>query len=316
MTHLFDLEISWILWLRQTIPGLVGPFEVLTYLGNELFFLLFLPFVYWCIDRWTGVRVIVILIISAASNEGIKELFRLPRPIDYAPDRLATLFRVPIGIARQRYEATGYGFPSGHTENATAIWGYLTMHAHRLRGTRYAAVRSVFLALAILLIVLVPLSRIYLAVHFPHDVVGGYVIGAALLFLYLWLEPGASRRLAGVELGWQLTLATVVPALAMVLFPREIIVTAGSAFMGLGIGFAAERRWLHYASAGEWWQRALRYPLGMVGVLILYAGLKVAFAALEPALIFRFIRYVLIGLWASVGAPWIFIRAGLAASDS
>ncbi len=315
MTHLFDLEISWILWLRHAVPGLVGPFEILTFLGNELFYLLFLPFVYWCIDRWTGVRVITILILSAATNEGTKVLFRLPRPIDYAPDRLAPLFRMPIGVARQRYEATGYGFPSGHTENTVAIWGYLAAQAHRLRTARFPAARRLLLALAALLIVLVPLSRIYLAVHFPHDVVGGYVIGAALLFLYLRIEPGASRWLAGAGLGWQWGLATSIPALAMLLFPQEIIVTAASALMGLGIGFVVERRWLHYTSSGEWWRRALRYPLGIAGVLILYAGLKVAFAALAPALVFRFIRYVLIGLWSSVGAPWAFIKTGLAGRE-
>jgi hypothetical protein len=52
--------------------------------------------------------------------------------------------------------------------------------------------------------------------------------------------------------------------------------------------------------------------LGIAVLLVLYAGLKAAFAGLEPALLFRLIRYGLIGLWSGLGAPWAFVKLGLA----
>jgi len=107
-----------------------------------------------------------------------------------------------------------------------------------------------------------------------------------------------------------------VPALAMLLYPHEATVTAGATLMGMGVGFAIDRRWVHFETAGPAWQRALRFALGIAGMLVLYAGLKALFAPLTPVLLWRFIRYALMGLWGSVGAPWVFARLGLTNTHS
>jgi len=60
----------------------------------------------------------------------------------------------------------------------------------------------------------------------------------------------------------------------------------------------------------------LRFALGIAGMLVLYAGLKALFAPLTPVLLWRFIRYALMGLWGSVGAPWVFARLGLTNTHS
>jgi membrane-associated phospholipid phosphatase len=312
VTHLLDLELDLILGLRGMLPGLVGVFEMLTSLGNEMFYLLFMPLVYWCLDRATGARLTVLFLISAAANAGTKALFSQPRPFDYAPDRVGNLFAVPLAEAVERYEATGNGFPSGHTQNTVTIWGYLATQARRVRVPSFPAAGVLALIPAALLILLIPLSRIYLAVHFPRDVVGGYVIGAALLALFLWLEPVATAALIGLGPRWQVGIAMAVPAMGMLIYPHEATVTAGATLMGMGVGFALDRRWLHFETAGPVWQRALRYTLGVVGMLALYAGLKAIFVPLTPVLFWRFIRYTLMGLWGSLGAPWVFIRAGVA----
>lgn len=312
MTDLLDLELDLILWLRAALPGLVGVFEMLTSLGNEMFFLLFMPLVYWCFDRAVGARLTVLFLASAAVNGGAKALFNQPRPFDYAPDLVDDLFEMPLAEAKEQYEATGNGFPSGHTQNTAVIWGYLAAQAHRLRVPGFAAAGALVLVVAALLIVLVPLSRIYLAVHFPRDLVGGYIIGAALLALFIWLEPIATAALIRLGLAWQIAIAVAIPALAMLLYPHEATVTAGATLMGMGVGFALDRRWLHFETAGPAWQRALRYALGLAGMLVLYAGLKLVFASLTPVLFWRFIRYAMMGLWGSLGAPWAFKKGGLA----
>lgn len=311
MNPFLDLELDLILWLRATLPGLVSVFEVLTSLGNEMFFLVFLPLVYWCLDRATGARLTILFLTSAATNAGAKALFDQPRPFTYAPTRVAHLFDMPLAEAQERYEATGNGFPSGHTQNTLTIWGYLAARARRLHLPTFAAAGALVLVVAALLILLVPLSRIYLAVHFPRDLAGGYVIGVVLLGLFLWLEPKATAALVRLGLPWQIGIAVTVPALAMLLYPHEATVTAGATLMGMGVGFAIDRRWVHFETAGPAWQRALRFALGIAGMLVLYAGLKALFAPLTPVLLWRFIRYALMGLWGSVGAPWVFARLGL-----
>ncbi|MCS7282438.1 MAG: phosphatase PAP2 family protein [Anaerolineae bacterium] len=291
MNALMEWGIQVIGWLQQASPTLDWPFRIFTFMGEEEFFLLLLPLIYWCLDRRTGARLTVAFLLCAYINALAKTLVALPRPADYAPGRVRTL-----------WEASGYGFPSGHTQSAVVVWGYLASQFRRWW----------LWALAAVLMLFIPLSRIYLGVHFPHDVLGGYLIGFALLLLYLWLEPRAETWLTGRSLQWQLGLAIGIPLFLIFLFPTEDGVTEGATLMGMAVGFVLERRWVRFEATGPVWQRALRFLLGVIVLFALWMGLRVAFAALQPALLFRFIRYGLVGLWGGLGAPWVFRKWRLA----
>ena len=168
MEPILDWGIEVVLWFQQFSPALDLPFKLLTFMGQEEFFLLLLPLLYWCLDRRTGARLVVLFLFSSYLNAVIKILGAQPRPLDYAPDRVQPL-----------WEQGGYGFPSNHTQSAVVVWGYL---AAQFRRTWLWVVAG-------LLMVLIPLSRVYLGVHFPTDLLGGYVLGAIVLLLYLRLEP-------------------------------------------------------------------------------------------------------------------------------
>ena len=315
MDTLLNWELDLIIQIRNTIPNLVGVFELLTALGGELFFLVLLPLIYWCLDRRTGARLTVLFLISACTNNVAKLLFHSPRPFVIAPQRIAPLFDVPLAEAIEAYEAHGNGFPSGHTQSTIVIWGYLAAQARRLKG-QLARLRPLIYAVAALLVVLVPLSRVYLAVHFPRDLLGGYALGIILLALFAWLAPGAEAGLARLSLTWQLVVAITIPLAAALVVPGKNTVTAAATLLGMGVGFAMERRWIRAETDGAIWQRALRFVLGMTILGGLYAGLKVIFEGLEPVLVFRFIRYTLVGLWGSLGAPWAFTKLRLSKSKA
>ena len=315
MDTLLNWELDLIIQLRNTIPNLVGVFELLTSLGGEMFFLVLLPLIYWCLDRRTGARLTVLFLISACANNVAKLLFQSPRPFVLAPDRISQLFDVPLAEAIEAYEAHGNGFPSGHTQSTIVIWGYLAAQARRLRG-QLAQLRPLIYAVAALLVVLVPLSRVYLAVHFPRDLLGGYVLGMIMLALFAWLAPGAETGLARLSLTWQLVVAITIPLAAALVVPGKNAVTAAATLLGMGVGFAMERRWIRAETDGAIWQRAQRFVLGMAILGGLYAGLKVTFESLEPELVFRFIRYTLVGLWGSLGAPWAFTKLRLSKSKA
>jgi membrane-associated phospholipid phosphatase len=288
-------SIPIILWLQQFSPALDAPFKAITFFGEVDFFLLFLPLFYWCLNRRLGARMSILIPLSGYIGAVLKVALNQPRPFEFDP-RVRAIVSV-----------TDRGFPSLHTQNTVVTWGYLG-----------AAFRRTWLwIVAGLLMVLVPLSRLYLGVHFPTDLLGGYVIGAALLLLFLRLEPAAEAWLGERGFAWQLGAALVLPGLLLFFLPGgdETAVVSGAMLIGASVGFVLERRWVGFETDGAAWQRALRLLLGAVVLFGLRLGLKAAFASLQPELVFNFVRYILIGLWYGVGAPWAFVHLGLAQSN-
>lgn len=292
MTSILDWGVRVILWLQQFSPALDLPFKAFTFLGEEEFFMLLLPLLYWSLERRAAMRLAILYLFSAWVNAVTKVLGGQPRPFQYDP-------RVPALV-----DATGEGFPSGHTQSATVVWGYL---ASQFR-------RTWVWVLAGALLVLIPLSRIYLGVHFPTDVLGGYAIGALLLWLYLRFEPRAEAWLGSKGMFWQMALVVVVAGTLALLSPANSQDTASAAgvLMGMGVGFVLEGKWVRFDSGGDWIRRLLRFACGGVVVFALRFGLKAAFTALQPETVFRFVRYALMGLWVSLGAPWAFVKLRLA----
>jgi hypothetical protein len=87
---------------------------------------------------------------------------------------------------------------------------------------------------------------------------------------------------------------------------------AGLAF-GLWVGLALEMHTVRFAVGGPWWQRALRYVIGVAGLFAVWMGLRMVFPQ-EPTalgLALRMVRYALAMLWAIVGWPWLFVRIKL-----
>lgn len=296
MAEIYDRGVEQILWLQQFSPALDTLFIVLTNLGGEIFFLGLLPFVYWCIDRRTGTRLAVLYFISVAANSLLKLLVNAPRPFRYDP-RVRVLYELETG-----------GLPSGHTQSTTVIWLYLAL--------RYR--RAWLWALAAALLILVPLSRLYLGLHFPTDLVGGYLIGLLLLWLFWRWQDAGERWLASLPWAGQLLLVLIPALLVVFVLPgwdQDAVAGAGALF-GLGAGIAFERRYVGFETDGSWRVRALRFLLAALVLGVIYLGLRSLFAGLEPAPLWRFVRYGLVGGWATFGAPWLFVRTGLAAALS
>jgi hypothetical protein len=264
-------------------------------MGNEAFYLLFLPLVYWSIDRRKGAGLFILLLFSAYLNAVAKVILDQPRPFNYDP-RVKALAH-----------AGGGGLPSGHTQNAVVIWGYLAARLGKTIGWIIAG----FLMIGI------PLSRIYLGVHFPTDLFGGYLLGAAILILFLWVAPRLEKWLVQKGFAWQLAISLVLPIILIFLNPvgNRYVLSMSAALMGVSAGVVLERRFVRFNSHGLWWQRAIRYLLGVSILFGLWGGLRIAFSAMEPAALLRIMRYALVGLWGGFGAPWLFVRLKLASRE-
>jgi glycerophosphoryl diester phosphodiesterase/membrane-associated phospholipid phosphatase len=300
----------------QDGPGwLTTLLHVITFLGDEEFYLLGFPVLYWAISRRLGIRLGAMLLLTAGIN-GIGKLVPVsPRPAFLDP----SLERVP--------EAT-FGIPSGHSQNGLAIWGLLAASLRRW----WAIVGAVALVLAI------GWSRIHLGAHFLEDVLIGWTLGAVVLVLYLWLEAPVRAWLRRQRPGDQM-LAGVVASLvlivpAVVLSARlqgwhfdwpglldvdaaigpSSVVTPAATLAGLGIGLVLLRQRGGFESDGPLGQRLVRVLVGLVGVVVLWQGLGALFPAGEDvvALTLRYLRYALVGAWVGGVAPLLFVRFGLA----
>jgi membrane-associated phospholipid phosphatase len=304
---------------------LTAPMKFFSFLGSEDFFLIALPLVYWCIDSALGLRIGVMLLASNGLNNLFKMALHGPRPYWVSTD--------VNGLASE----TGFGVPSGHAQIAAGVWG---IAADGLKRTWAWVAASI-------VVLLIGLSRIYLGVHFLHDVLIGWLLGGLTLWVFIkYWNPIAARvkkltMLNQILLAFAISIGMILLA-ALVVFlsrgfaiPAEWIANAtrngGEApnpfsmegmvtSMGTLFGLFAGVAWLAprggFRASGPAWRRALRYAVGLVGVAVFYIGLKMVFPDGEDvvALVFRYIRYTLVGAWVSAGAPWVFSKLQLADS--
>lgn len=309
--------------LIQSLGGwLEAPMKFFTFLGTEEFFMLALPAIYWCLDAALGIRIGFILLAGNGLNSIFKLLFAGPRPYWYSAQVKA--------FAAE----TSFGAPSGHAQIATGVWGTAAGWLRRLWAWIVAG----------LIIFLIGFSRMYLGVHFPHDVVLGWLIGGVTLWAFLTFWDPVARWLKK-QTFWMQALLALLTSLAFILLgflarlrlggyelpadqlanalrageaptPLDLsgLFTVGGTFFGLGLGLALIMRAGGFRVAGVWWKRVLRYVLGLVGVVILWMGLGAVFPDGETLVPFalRFLRYGLIGFWVAAAAPWLFWRIGLA----
>jgi hypothetical protein len=281
----------------------------ITFLGDTEFYLLAMPLLYWCIDLALGIRIGIILLVSGGLNSILKFGFASPRPFCISADV------EPI------IEASGFGFPSGHAQNAAGIWGLLA-----------TSVKSVWIKIiAILLIILIGISRIILGVHFTHDVIAGWIFGLILLWIFIKFEERIKNWFKRSSLTNQIIILVIITFLfiaipLLIVNPLNpptdhinaictfnpydfegLLTTTGSLFgLGLGVIMLYQTGW--FSVDGPIWKRIIRYLVGLTGVLGLYLGLGSLFPDDISILSFilRFIRYFLIGFWISFGAPKFF----------
>lgn len=277
----------------QTIrsPALDAFFQGITFLGDAEFYLLLAPIIIWSVNYRLGARLGILLLLSSYINEALKNALMQPRPCEPRPDLCID-------------HAEGYGIPSGHSQNAVVFWGVI---AHWI-GKAWAWVA------AILLMLLIGLSRIYLGVHFPTDVLAGWAIGIVILGIYVALGERIETWLGGLSLAFQILLALSLSILLLAIQPSEVMVQVTGTFAGIAVGVALGVRYLDFDAGGLLWKRAVRFLLGVAVVAAIYFGLRIIFPGEGDSLyaVFRFIRYGLVGLWISLGAPWLFLRLGLA----
>ena len=323
MNGLIQMGIEWIVEIQGMGNWLELPMRFFSFLGTQDFFFLVLPLIYWSVNAALGLRVAFVLLTSVAINSCAKLWFASPRPY-WVSDRV-----IPLSAE------TSFGTPSGHAQNAVSVWGIIAAGIRK----PWAWITAGALAF------LIGFSRLYLGVHFVHDVMVGWLIGIVVLWLFLRFWDSSAAWLKIQTLPYQAGLAFVVSLIVIAIgflsvqrlagfalpsewannalraseelpdpVSMEDVVTAGGTFFGIALGLA----WINsrggYQASGPAAKRALRFVVGLIGVLILWRGLGLLLPGGEEVipLVLRYIRYSLVGFWIIAGAPWLFFRIKLA----
>ncbi len=268
-------------------PLLDRLFGLITNLHHEAVYVLILPLIYWLYDKRFGRYLFSVFVIGFWSNDALKEVFRTPRP---DPGQVRVILAETGG---------GYAFPSGHAQTPLVFWGAIAEHVRRRWFTWAAGV----------LVFLIGFSRLYIGVHWPLDVIGGWAIGLAVL--YLLVRTRAFWAGEGQGLGLRVLLSFLLPGAALGLLALlgpldEIAWVVIGAWGGLLLGSALEEEWVRFdPRAGTPLQHLLKAAVGLVLLMALRQGLKRVLPDSGPG---DLVRYWLVALAATLAAPWLFAK--------
>lgn len=252
------------------VPFLDAVFGAVTHAGGEVLFIVVALTVLWCVDKKRGYYLLFCGCFGLIGVQILKMSFRIPRP--WVRDPGFTI------VENARAGATGYSFPSGHTQTAVTLYGGLAHSAKR----RWARIAGWAVC------VLIAFSRMYLGVHTPLDVGVSFALGVCVVFGIRLAAAGAERSRAGL---WILLAAAVLLALSNLLFvelypfPADIdavnytdAVKVAWQILGMMLGlcvvYAADRYLTRYDTDAVWWGQVLKVAAGLGLMLGLRAALK------------------------------------------
>lgn len=287
------------LYLLESIrmPGLNEFMLLVTRLGEETAFLVAALIVFWCVDKRHGYYLMTVGFIGTMANQFMKLWFRVPRP--WVLDENFTI------LEQAREAASGYSFPSGHSQSSVGTFGAVAATAK----TKW--VKWVCIAIC----VLVPLSRMYIGVHTPSDVLVG--AGMALILVGLLKKPIVEHTDKSMKPLIALMLAMAVGQLLFVEkypFPADVDVhnlesgvknayTLIGCILGVAVIYVLEKKYVNFETKAVWWAQILKAVLGLAVVLAVKEGMRAPLDNLFSGhLAARAVRYFLIV--AVAGGVW------------
>lgn len=294
MSFLYALE-------KIRMPGLNEFMLLITQLGEETAFLVVALILFWCVDKRRGYYVLAVGFLGTLANQFLKLLCRIPRP--WVLDENFTI------LEQARDAASGYSFPSGHTQSAVGTFGAIAYTGKK----RW--VRTVCVAVA----ALVGFSRMYIGVHTPADVFTS--VGIALI-LILILRPVVMKddgKRIPVLLGVMTALAVAyLGYVELYPFPADIdahnlesgiknAYTLIGCLAGLLVVYAVDEKCLRFSTKALWWAQILKVLLGLLAVLAVKEGMRTPLEALFAGhMAARAARYFLVVIMAGIVWPLSF----------
>lgn len=281
-----EFELELIRWMQSFQNGFMDTlFQFFTMFGEELVIIGALGYLYWCHDKKIGEYVGVTVFISLFLNSTIKTIVQRPRP--FVAD--------PAGVVNIRPDtATGYAFPSGHTQGAATVFAGLATWIRK----RWLSIASY------VIIVVVAISRMYLGAHYLSDVIFGAALGIGLAIglqaVFVKLKDH-TRKFYDMLAVVGVALAVIVFAWRYATIEAEGILTNAAnlydkmegtfkmvgAMIGFVLGVRFEAKKVNFVNHRVLWKNLIRFVLGVAVVMGVRYGLKAVFGLIvdEEALL-------------------------------
>ena len=282
------------------VPVLNEFMLAVTTLGEETAFLVIALVLFWCVDKHMGYYTLSVGFVETIANQFLKLIFRIPRP--WVLDENFTI------LEQAREAASGYSFPSGHTQSAVGTFGSIALASHK---------KSIRIT-AIVIAVLVAFSRMYIGVHTPKDVLVSVAIALLLIFMLRPLILENSNRYMPLILGIMVLLALGFLCFVKFFpFPTDIDTenyrsgvengyTLFGAVLGMLIVYFVDEKYLHFPTNAVWWAQILKVVIGLGLVLAVKGGTKQVLNLLLGESFGRAVRYLLVVVVAGVLWPLSF----------
>ena len=291
-----------LLYLLQNIrnPILDAIVSFITIFGEETIFMAICMIIFWCINKWQGYYLLLTGFAGTVINQTLKMTFKVPRP--WVKDPNFTI------VESAREAASGYSFPSGHTQSSVGMFGGIA------RANKNKAVRII----CVLMCLLVPFSRLYLGVHTPLDVGVSVIFALALIFIGYPLFQRAQTSPKTMYLILSVLTLMVGGALLYFIFgnhePSENLDSAiknGCTLLGCIIGlwvvYSVDYFKINFTVKAVWWAQILKAVGGIALVLCVKEGLRTPLELIfVNPLVARAIRYFLIVIAGGVIWPLTF----------
>ena len=262
-------------------PFLDGLFQFITMFGEEAILIPLIAVIYWAFNKKMGEYIAYASLTSVLVNGAIKDIFKAKRPIGEP------------GIRSLRIEtATGYSFPSGHTQGTASFWSAIAIYLKN----------NYMYGISALIIILVAISRLYLGVHYPKDVLFGAIFGILTSFITYKLFNKVNNKIAL----YFITFIIFIPAL-LYAHSADFIKGMGT-FLGFALGIYVEKKYVNFSVEGKSINKILRVVIGLAILILLKVGLKAVF---PNKLVFHFLRYFIIVFFGIGLYPAIFKKLKL-----
>ena len=280
-TFYFDWEITLIEWFQSHCSeALITIFSFITLFGEELVMILILGFLYWGYDKKYARFVGTNAVVGVVLNPLVKNVFLRRRP--YFDNKTIKCLK-PVEAEYDIYDvaAQGYSFPSGHSMNSAIVYPSIAIYGKK----------KILTILAIILPLLVGLSRPVVGVHYPTDVLVGWLLGALVVGLVSFLQAKISdKRILYLILA-------IVGLPGMFYCTSNDYYTAYGLMLGFFVAVLFEEKYVNFENTKNPLRILLRVVFGVLIYFTLNTVLKLPFSKQflesgeKAALIVRMVRY-------------------------
>lgn len=263
-------------------PLLDTLFKFLTNAGSEPVYVFLASLIFWCINKKTGIRAMYVILFSAYTVLLAKNLIGLPRPPAYL----------------HKVSENDFGFPSGHAQVSSGFWGYLGLRSKK----------TCVIIVGTIAVFLVSLSRVYLGVHYPGDVVGGIIFGLLVAFISYKGEPRFLNIFNRQSRSSKYLIVLSFPAIFVLIASLQgglMIeqIELGLVMASVGFGYLLEEEKIKFSDVKNNKQAVERAFIGILFLGSIYLISGILFL-INP--LFIYFKYGALGFSSVFIVPWVF----------